>query len=616
MPEPLQIWIGKEEFGGVPTPAPRDENRPPHWTLEAIAATERPRSISLSAAGDAVAFIQDRDTSDVWLLDLGRQESTRLTTRRDLQPYWEDTTPVLSPDGSQVAYADEGDVWLAPTTGGPPRKLVEGGSPVWLDGGTLIITVERDDRHRLAVVALDDPWPQPLVRPSAGLDERGDEGDAAVSPDGREVAFTFRPRGDLNRTEIRVADVDSGEARALTGASGLHDREPTWAPDGSAIAFTAQRNEWYELRAVEARTGAERVLAAEEADFSEPRWYRDGSRLAAIRSRGFQRDLVFVDAASGEVKVLAAGGSWETPLPTADNTIVAMYEDQSTPPELRLVMDTDQGTPILSPAPALVRAAPHVRAEEVSFRSADGLEIQGLLFRPAPGDRSAPAVVYPHGGPTEFYGDQWDGHAQYFVDKGYAWLALNYRGSTGRGRTFERLNFGAWGVGDMQDCLAAADFLRTVDGIDPGRLAIFGASYGSYLALCAVTDDDQRRFRCAVCKYGDCDLLTTWAQGDREGVLYTGENMLGHPGANRDAWVRGSPVDRLGNVQVPILVAHGEQDKRVSPKQSEQLVAELQKLGKTYEYVTYPTEAHGFLRAGPQIDFYRRLERFLDWYLL
>jgi dipeptidyl aminopeptidase/acylaminoacyl peptidase len=67
---------------------------------------------------------------------------------------------------------------------------------------------------------------------------------------------------------------------------------------------------------------------------------------------------------------------------------------------------------------------------------------------------------------------------------------------------------------------------------------------------------------------------------------------------------------------VPLLIAHGERDGRVSPKQSEQLVEGLRRLGKTFEYVTYPTEAHGFLRAGPQLDFYRRLERFLNWNLI
>jgi dipeptidyl aminopeptidase/acylaminoacyl peptidase len=92
--------------------------------------------------------------------------------------------------------------------------------------------------------------------------------------------------------------------------------------------------------------------------------------------------------------------------------------------------------------------------------------------------------------------------------------------------------------------------------------------------------------------------------------------MMGHPATAREAYRAGSPYHRLENVRVPLLVAHGERDVRVSPKQSEQLVARLRSLGKTFEYVTYPTEAHGLLRVGPQLHFYRRLERFLDWHLM
>jgi dipeptidyl aminopeptidase/acylaminoacyl peptidase len=224
--------------------------------------------------------------------------------------------------------------------------------------------------------------------------------------------------------------------------------------------------------------------------------------------------------------------------------------------------------------------------------------------------------VYPHGGPLEAYGDYWDGHAQYFVDKGYAWIAPNYRGSTGYGRKFERLLHGQIGVVDMKDCLAAADFLRTLEWVDDERLGIFGASWGSFISLLAVTDDPDYRFRCAVCKYGDCDMFTSWSQGDRGGVLESLENFVGSPSEARAAYDAASAVQRLADVRVPILVAHGEKDERVHPKQSEELVAELRRLGKAYEYVTYPTEGHGLLRAGPQIDFYRRLERFLDWHLL
>ena len=130
-----------------------------------------------------------------------------------------------------------------------------------------------------------------------------------------------------------------------------------------------------------------------------------------------------------------------------------------------------------------------------------------------------------------------------------------------------------------------------------------------------MTDDPEYRFRCAVLKYGDCDIVTSWAQGDREGVQDL-ERMMGPPSTAPEAYRAGSPYHRLENVEVPLLIAHGEQDKRVSPKQSEQLVARLRQLGKTFEYVTYPTEAHGLLRAGPQLDFYRRLERFLNWNLM
>jgi dipeptidyl aminopeptidase/acylaminoacyl peptidase len=615
VPEPPNVWVGKEEYGGVTTATRRGDPNPQHWRLEAVAATERPRSISIGADGRTLAFILDRDTSDVWLLDLRGGDPRRLTTGRDPAPYWEDTTPVISPDGSRVAYADQGWIWLVPVDGGPPRKLVEAGSPAWLGHDRLIVTIEREERSRLAVVVVDAPWPQPLVGSGDGLDAVGDEGYAAVSPDQGRVAFAFSPRADLNRTEIRVVDVETGEARALTGAPSIHDGEPVWSPGGTLLAFTAQREEWYELRAVDLATGEERVLAADEADFSQPCWRPDGSRLAAVRSARFGHDLVTVDAAGRGVTVVARGGFWGTPVWTAGGDIVATYEDHRTPPELRVVTD-GEATAVVAPAPLAVRRAPYVTPDEVRFVSGDGLEVEALLFRPPGAADPVPAVVYPHGGPTDLYGDDWDGHAQYFVDKGYAWLALNYRGSIGRGRTFERLNFDDWGGGDRDDCLAAADYLCTLDWVDGDKLAIFGASYGSYMALCAAVEDAGARYRCAVCKYGDCDLLTTWSQGDRSGVYYCGENMLGHPSRNREVFLRGSPVLRLERLAVPLLIAHGERDERVHPKQSEELVAELKRLGKTFEYVTYPTEGHGFLRAGPQLDFYRRLERFLDWYLL
>jgi dipeptidyl aminopeptidase/acylaminoacyl peptidase len=487
---------------------------------------------------------------------------------------------------------------------------------------------------------VDDPWPRRLATAHGDLEERGDEEEAAVSPDRTHVAFTFTPRDDLNRSEIRIADLATGEVRALTGTPRMHDRAPAWSPDGTRIAYASERSGFYELHLVGRDGGGGRQLTSAGADHCEATWHPDGTRLVAVRCVRGRGQLVVVDAASGEAETLAPGGLWSGPHWTADGGVLAAYEDHATPPELRLVAGAapeplhaaeplpaaeplhaaeplPAAKPLHAPAPLSVRRAPYARLEEIAFPSRDGLEIPAFLLRPenASAERPVPAIVYPHGGPTDFYGDEWDGHAQYFVEKGYAWLAVNFRGSTSYGRDFERANHGVWGVKDTWDCLAAADHLRTLDWVDGERLAIVGASYGSYMALLSVTDDPDHRFRCAVCKYGDCDIVSSWAQGDRTGVLDL-ERMMGRPADAREAYRAGSPYHRLANVEVPLLVAHGERDERVSPKQSEQLVAELRRLGKTFEYVTYPTEAHGFLRAGPQVDFYRRLERFLDWHLM
>ncbi len=617
MPEPLRVWIGIEDSGGIPRPERVDVPPPPHWRLEAIAATERPRSLTIAPDGRTAVFIQDRDTSDLWTIDLEGGALERLTTGRDPQPYWEDTQPVVSPDGASVAYGAEGWIWLVPLSGGPARKVVEAGSPAWLGDDRLVVSVERDRCDRLAVVSVGEAWPQRLCRVHGDLDLHGDEQEAIVSPDGSMVAYVFVPHSDYSRYEIRVVDVASGAVRAVTGAPWIRDHALAWSPDGTTLAAASELTGWFELYLAAADGSGVRQLTAGEADFSEARWHPDGGSLVCTRGRGGRWDLVSVDATSGTVTELARGGIWGAPHWTATGAVVATYDDPATPPELRVVVPGAEPQPLHRPAPLAVRVAPYVLAEELTYGTFDGREIQAFLHRPAgaSAEHRAPVVVNPHGGPADCSGGDWDGHVQYFVDKGYGWLTLNYRGSTGHGSDFERLNHGSWGVDDTKDCLAAADFLRTIDWVDGERLGIFGASYGSYLALLSVTDDPEHRYRCAVCKYGDCDALSTWAQGDRAGVQMQ-MRIMGHPHDHHAEYLAASPVHRLEHVQVPLLVAHGQLDRRVPFEQSTELVAGLRRLGKTFEYVTYPTEAHGFLRAGPQIDFYRRLERFLDWYLV
>lgn len=618
MAEGPQWWVGVDEQGGIANPGRPDPAPPPHWRLEAVAATERPRQCEVSPDGLTVAFMLDRDSSDVWTIAVDTGRLTRVTTDRPLAPYWDDGNAQWSPDGTRLAYTTAGGVWVVPVGGGVATEVCAGSGAKWLDDERLVVGITRGDTTVLAVVDLADPWPRPIT--GAGTHAGADYVAVEVSPDRSRVVYTIHHRDDLHCTSLHVAHLAGGETITVAHWPGFQLRSPAWSPDGTMLAFTSEMPGWYEVFVVSATGTGLRQVTSGEADFGDLSFTPDGSTLVGTRARQGVTDLVTIEVSSGEVELVAAGGTWSSPRLLPDGSVVAMHESFSTSPRLCLVPAAGQQggeRELFAPTPAGVRAAPHVVPEHVSYRSLDGLMVHGWLYRPtgASADKPCAAVVQPHGGPTSVTGDEWDGVAQYFVDKGYAWLAINFRGSTTYGREFERANHGVWGVADTQDCLAAHDHLASLDWVGAGRIAIFGASYGSYLALCSVVDDPEHRYACAAAKYGDCDILTSWAQGDLVGRLDM-ERMMGHPRTARAAYTAGSPVHRVEHLQVPLLVAHGELDDRVHPDQSRELVESLRRAGKQYEYVTYPTEGHGFLRREPFLHFHRRLERFLDWYLL
>jgi dipeptidyl aminopeptidase/acylaminoacyl peptidase len=610
MSDATHLFVGKDEHGGLPSLPRPDAPKAPHWSLEAVAAVERPHHSTVSPDGRRVAFLLDRETTDVWCLPASGGSAQRLTTGRPLHPFWEDTAPAWSSDGTRVAYAEGGGVWLVPETGGRPRRLAEAGDPVWLDPNRMLVTADRDQATRLAVLGVDDPWPRSLT--PAEYSAAG----AVPVPGSDSVVYEAHPPEDFDRSDLWAVEAGSGQARHLCGAPGRLDHSPAVDPRGTVAAYASERDGWDEICLVALDGSGERRLTHEGADFSEPAWRPDGGAIAAVRTRSGRTDLVLIEAASGAVSVVAPGGIWSRPQWAEGDALVAVYEDHRTPPCLVRVEPDGTVRTLASGVPAAVASAPHVTPERISYRSGDGLEVEGFLFKPAAAaHQPVPAVVYPHGGPTSFYGDEWDGHAQYFVDKGYAWLAVNFRGSTSYGQAFERANRGVWGVADTADCLAAADYLAGLDWVDRRRLAIFGASYGSYMALAALALDPEHRFACGVAKFGDSDIATSWAEGDRAGREDL-ERMMRRPTEAPDAYRAGSPLHRVDDIARPLLVAHGEQDARVPPRQSAQLVEALRRAGKTFEYLTYPTEGHGFLRWEPQLHFYRRLERFLDWHLM
>jgi len=607
---------GKYERGGWPA-QPRPDLKPPEgWSLALITSIGRPRSHSPSPDGSQIAFIWDRsDASNIYLISLDGGWPRRMTPDRDAKPYWLDESPQWSPDGRFLAFTDKGHSWLVAVDGGLPQKITSFTSrattPRWMpDGHHILVTVERDDRQRILMTDHSGAWPRPVSRGP------GDDSDPQVSPDGRFVAYLHHPLDDLDRTDIMLADIQAGTAGPVTKTPERENTAPDWSPEGQRLAYTSERPGFFELFILDTKSGEEKQVTHLGHDIDDYSWCPDGNRIACTVNRGGSLDLAILEVDSGRIDYLRSGGGVHSrPHWLLDGrTLSFEYEDPAHPPDVFTIdVGTRRARQLTFSTPPALAVLDLVTPELISYKSFDGVEIPSVLYRPRKSNGAA--IVYPHGGPTSQYLLEFDIWAQYMVAKGYTWLAPNFRGSTGYGTEFERANYTSWGVEDTQDVLLAANYLSEFDEIDPNRIAVYGASYGSYLVVSALAIDTKHRFACGVAKYGDCNILTSWAQGDRETRVEL-ERMMGHPAASRNGYWMGSPVRQVPNIQAPLMIVHGQLDKIVHPLQSEELVEALKNEGKTFEYKTYPDEGHGLLRRKNQLDFYANMERFIDWYLL
>lgn len=613
---------GKYEQGGRASIRRPDLKLPGDWSLSLVTAVNRVRNHALSPNGKLIAFIWDReDLSDIYVLPSSGGWPRRLTTARGLVPFWDDELPRWSPDSNHLAFTLDGYVHTFDIKTGTLHKITDfsasASSPMWMpDGRGLLVSVERHEANQLLLTDSEGGWPRALTDSSTG-----DAGEAQPAPDGKQVAFVERPFNDLNRSDICLYTVEDGSLHRLTDTTQVFNHTPRWRPAtpgqaGATLAYLSQKSGWFEIWIVHPGAGEPQQLTHTSMDLSGICWSPDGSRLACIVNRQGAFELALVDAASGEIRVIAGGnGVYSNPnWPSTADFLTVEYENPLQPPDLyRIDLKTRRMKQLTFSNLPVLEHLRMVTPQQVSYRSFDGLEIPAFLYLPEKSNGAA--VVYPHGGPSDQYGFSWDIFPQYLLAKGYTYLAPNYRGSTGYGIEFEHANYNDWGKGDLQDCLHAARFLGKLADVDPGRLAIYGGSYGGYMAICALARDPDYLFACGVSKYGDSNLVSSWAQCSRRLRLYT-EVYLGHPAANRQVYLDGSPIYQVENVRRPMLILHGLLDDIVPPQASEEWVEALKRHGKTFEYKTYPDEPHGFLRRANLEDALARIERFLDWYLL
>jgi len=623
MENPIKL-TEKYERNGWPSVKRPDLKPPEGWSLSLITSLERIRSHALSSQGQ-IACIKDGETlSDVFTMPASGGWLARITTERPLAAYWDDEIPEWSPDGNWLAFGIRGHVHVVQTSplseveGGLPKKITDfapsAAAPRWMpDSNGLIVTVERNESDQLLLTDRDGVFPRALT-----TDTVGDHWDARPSPDGKFILFNLRRFDDLNRLDIVLLEVATGKQVTLYGKPSTRASSAKWSPDGKWVSFISQESGRDELYLVKPDGEGLRQLTKAGEDIFQYEWSPSGKQMLVVVNRGGSFELELLEVESGAMSALSGvegRGVHSNPNWAKDESYITFeFESPLLPPDIyRMELPSKRVTQLTFSNPPALQRNKKVMPEVVSYKSYDGLEIPAFLYRPEKSNGAA--IVYPHGGPKDQYGFFWDELAQYFTAKGYTYLAPNYRGSTGYGIEFERANYNDWGVGDTQDCLHAAKYLRTFKEIKPERIGIAGGSYGGYMTIASLSRDPEYLFACGVAKYGDSNLVSSWAQCEKRLRIYT-EIFLGHPADNLGIYLKGSPITEAKNVQKPVLILHGLLDTVVPPEASEEWVEALRCEGKTFEYKTYDDEPHGFLRRENLYDVYERMERFLDWYLL
>jgi dipeptidyl aminopeptidase/acylaminoacyl peptidase len=257
------------------------------------------------------------------------------------------------------------------------------------------------------------------------------------------------------------------------------------------------------------------------------------------------------------------------------------------------------------------------RMEPVSFKTRDKLTIHGYTTFPVWKPRkNLPMVLSVHGGPWSRDSWGYDSSAQWFANRGYLCLQVNFRGSTGYGKDFVNAGDKQWAAKMHDDLVDGVNWAIEKGYADPEKVAIFGGSYGGYAALVGATFTPDI-FCCAVDIVGPSNLVTLiksippyWST-----YLATFHKRVGNPDTEEEFLKSRSPLFKVDQIKIPILIAQGANDPRVKQAESEQIVEAMKKKGLAYEYMLFEDEGHGFAKPENRLEFCATAEKFLARHL-
>ncbi len=576
------------------------------------------------------------DGEDIWWAEARPDEGGRTAVMRARDGQIEEITPadayvrtLVHEYGGGAWWVQSGSLFYVDVSDQRLRKLEPGTEPVFLTAGP---ESERSLRYADGRATPDGRWficvrechgsgaeaANELVAVATDgsheVDVMWSEADFVssprVSPDGSLIVWLSwdHPNMPWDATTLHVHDLDGASlgAAVVTIGNGTESWvEPGWAPDGRLFACS-DRDEWWNLYEIDLANGTPTPVVAGSFEIATPSWVFGMQRWAPT------------DVGMAAVAGLATGDELildGRTIALADTSISSMhpvpggvvYAGSGFGHESQVVrLDATQhgvGREVVRAGRELpVEPGYLIAPEAISYPTgADGAAIaHGLYYPPTnpdhvgPEDERPPLLVLAHGGPTGQARRQLQLGILYWTSRGIAVVDVDYRGSTGYGRTYRRALDAQWGIADVEDCVGAARYLADRGDVDGDRLMIRGGSAGGFTVLSALAHHDV--FAVGASRYGVADLEALATDTHKFESRYL-DTLIGPWPAAKETYDERSPVHHVDQFDAPMIVLQGDEDAIVPPNQSELIVDALKKKGVPVSYLLFEGEQHGFRKS-------------------
>jgi len=427
-----------------------------------------------------------------------------------------------------------------------------------------------------------------------------------ISPDGRRLAWIEwdHPNMPWDGTRLVVADTaDPTKQRVVAGGENESVVQPEWDVDGSLV-FASDGTGWWNLYRFDGEGTA--PIVAMDAEFTGPAWVfgsswygflSDGRIAAVITENGTQRlGIISRDGTMAQADLDYSSYGYH--LITDGDRRVWFIGAHPHRPTALIEFDADAGTSsVVRSNPSSVDAGYATDPRLISFPTTGDDTAHAVYYPPAnpefegPAGERPPLLVHIHGGPTSSVAPVFSMETMFWTSRGFGVVDVNYRGSTGFGRAYREKLEGEWGVVDVDDAVAAAEYLASIGEVDGDRLAISGGSAGGYTTLAALAFRDC--FAAGASHYGIADIEMLMGESHKFESRY--ETRL--IGSDPVVWRERSPLNSVEEIDVPVALFQGLEDEVVPPNQAVVIAEALASRGIPHVHIEYEGEGHGFRQA-------------------